>query len=65
MALTRSRPVAGDERLCEEIREAVREAIASHQDDPLLSDDVADMRARLDLQSRRAARSTSSAFPAG
>ncbi|RIY01620.1 bifunctional [glutamine synthetase] adenylyltransferase/[glutamine synthetase]-adenylyl-L-tyrosine phosphorylase [Aureimonas flava] len=50
MALTRSRPVAGEARLCEEIGEAVREAIRSHRADPLLSDDVADMRARLDVQ---------------
>ncbi|WP_082653332.1 bifunctional [glutamine synthetase] adenylyltransferase/[glutamine synthetase]-adenylyl-L-tyrosine phosphorylase [Aureimonas sp. AU22] len=50
MALTRSRPMAGDERLCDEIREAVHEAIRSHEADPLLSDDVADMRARLDGQ---------------
>ncbi|KQQ85835.1 bifunctional [glutamine synthetase] adenylyltransferase/[glutamine synthetase]-adenylyl-L-tyrosine phosphorylase [Aureimonas sp. Leaf324] len=50
MALTRSRPIAGDAALCAEIGEAVREAIVAHCSDPLLTDDVADMRARLDVQ---------------
>ncbi|WP_416356001.1 bifunctional [glutamine synthetase] adenylyltransferase/[glutamine synthetase]-adenylyl-L-tyrosine phosphorylase [Aureimonas phyllosphaerae] len=50
MALTRSRPIAGDPELCAEIGEAVRKAIVTHRGDPLLTDDVADMRARLDVQ---------------
>ncbi|WP_062016526.1 bifunctional [glutamine synthetase] adenylyltransferase/[glutamine synthetase]-adenylyl-L-tyrosine phosphorylase [Aureimonas sp. AU4] len=50
MALTRSHPVAGDAALAAEIVAAVREAIETHRADPLLSDDVADMRARLDVQ---------------
>ncbi|MBB3949353.1 bifunctional [glutamine synthetase] adenylyltransferase/[glutamine synthetase]-adenylyl-L-tyrosine phosphorylase [Aureimonas jatrophae] len=50
MALTRSHPVAGNEALQVDIVAAIRETIAAHRDDPLLSDDVADMRARLDVQ---------------
>lgn len=50
MALTRSRPLAGDGALTEEIRDAIRQAIESHASDPLLRYDVADMRARLEVQ---------------
>ncbi|WP_182085826.1 bifunctional [glutamine synthetase] adenylyltransferase/[glutamine synthetase]-adenylyl-L-tyrosine phosphorylase [Aureimonas sp. ME7] len=50
MALTRARTVAGDDHLRAEIGEAIREAIRSHEGDPLLTDDVADMRARLEAQ---------------
>ena len=50
MALTRSRVLAGDAAFADEIRSAVREAIESHAGDPLLRYDVADMRARLEVQ---------------
>ncbi len=50
MALTRARPLAGDGALAEEIRAAIREAIETHSGDPLLRYDVADMRARLEVQ---------------
>ncbi|WP_061976644.1 bifunctional [glutamine synthetase] adenylyltransferase/[glutamine synthetase]-adenylyl-L-tyrosine phosphorylase [Aureimonas sp. AU20] len=50
MALTRSRPLAGDPALTEEIRAAIQAAIESHAADPLLRYDIADMRARLEVQ---------------
>ncbi|WP_062211833.1 bifunctional [glutamine synthetase] adenylyltransferase/[glutamine synthetase]-adenylyl-L-tyrosine phosphorylase [Aureimonas sp. AU12] len=50
MALTRSRPIAGAADLRAEIAGAIRDAIAAHTADPLLRFDVADMRARLDVQ---------------
>ncbi|WP_040408468.1 bifunctional [glutamine synthetase] adenylyltransferase/[glutamine synthetase]-adenylyl-L-tyrosine phosphorylase [Aureimonas ureilytica] len=50
MALTRSRSLAGDAALTHEIGEAIRAAIESHASDPLLGYDIADMRARLEVQ---------------
>ncbi|WP_062216977.1 bifunctional [glutamine synthetase] adenylyltransferase/[glutamine synthetase]-adenylyl-L-tyrosine phosphorylase [Aureimonas sp. D3] len=50
MALTRSRVLSGETDFAGEIRQAIREAIESHAQDPLLRYDVADMRARLDVQ---------------
>ena len=48
--MTRSRFVAGDPALAEEIGSVIAGTIAAHAADPLLGFDVADMRARLEAQ---------------
>jgi glutamate-ammonia-ligase adenylyltransferase len=47
MALTRSRPVAGDRSLCDRIETAIRSALTTSRDPDQLLVDVADMRHRL------------------
>lgn len=47
MALTRIRPLAGDEDLGRRIVESAREALRTKATDPKITDDVADMRRRM------------------
>lgn len=47
MALTRSRPIAGDERLQAEVAGIIRDVVAASRDQPTLAADVAAMRERI------------------
>ncbi len=48
MALTRSRPVAGDRQLCTELKETVRRLLAAPRDPEAVAHDVAAMRRRVE-----------------
>jgi glutamate-ammonia-ligase adenylyltransferase len=56
MALTRARPVAGDEALCRRIEEAVAAVLRCERDPRKLAVDVADMRRRIAEENPRPSR---------
>ena len=50
MALTRARPICGDERLCDAVNAVIRDVLCRARDPDTLLRDVADMRARIDKE---------------
>ena len=48
MALSRSRPLAGDSGLCDEIAAMIEDVLAERRTDPAIGQDVADMRLRIE-----------------